>query len=225
MSVLQKGVLSVISVTAFASVLILFSGGGTAEAERKFSVNPPAIINQPSKNKVPKLQKSNLKKTPVTPLSPPPIGPFQVAQPNMFKLLKKSDGSFRSSSMLQQKTVVMPFSHNMKPPRAPVIKRMNQYSPQSPKEIRIQKLEPGLPVDKLNAPFKRLTKPRAPVLKVPELFSAPPIAPQMQRNMPTPIDRYPQVPQMPMATTHSLPLSKSLTTPKFPSGAEQNKLK
>ena len=215
MSILQKGVLTVISATVVASALIMFWGDNvTAEADHAaHSVSASDVVNERLGNNVLTENSSTLQEKvllkkssgdeqlqhqrhevkpplPANPLSPPPIGPFQVAQP----------------------TVMVTPDQKSQAPTSPMIKKMNQQAAQSPKLLPSQQLRPEVQANKFIVPVNRLVKPQAPMLKTPELFASPPAAPIMQRYMyvPAPFEMYPLLPQMPVAGAYMVapPISK-----------------
>jgi len=239
MSVLQKGVLTVISATTVASALILFFGeSATAEADNAtHSVNTSDIGREPLDNNIltansstlqekvllkkplgdvqPQQKKQHKPQLPTNPLSPPPIGPFQAAQPNAFMFSGGTNGSLTTPIVKQGRpTAKVITGQKSQAPMAPVIKRMNQQAPQMPKQISNQLLKPELQTNKLIAPVNRLVKPQAPMLKTPKLFANPPAAPIMQRYMyvPAPVEMHPPVPKTPVAGTYKT----APTTPKIP---------
>ena len=228
MSVLQKGIVTVVAVTMLASALIVFTGkSATADVNNISKVTEPqkkpitdqlgsrasisvsgtltkGILVEKSQNNMPS-QKNKLLLSKAS-TAPPPIGPFQVAQPMAYKSSKMlnsdapkiNDVAVPPTIPMKQKIssgIRIP-SQNRKSPTAPTIKIMNQQIPQPPKHIVGSQHQPEQHSMKMNAPVNTLVKPQAPVQQVPDVF----VAPQMQRYMyvPVPVPMNQQLPQVPV---------------------------
>ncbi len=228
MSILQKGILTVIGATLTASVLILFLGksataesGGESLVEEASAVGAQPLNSRESVNistSLPKgasienklsaehlqqKQRQNNLLPSASPMSPPPIGPFQVAQPNSFGLFgtpqnTSKKGSISVAPVMKQHAPigVAILKQNMKAPKKPTLKIMNPQAPQSPKVIDRPQHKLGLSPKMMSAPVNTLIKPQAPVQKTPDM----PTAPTIQRYMyvPVPVPVYNQAPMLPM---------------------------
>jgi hypothetical protein len=232
MSILQKGILTVIGATLTASVLILFLGksataesGGESLVEEASAVGaqplnsresaniatslPPkgaSIENKLSAEHLQQKQRQNNLLPSASPMSPPPIGPFQVAQPNSFGLFgtpqnTSKKGSISVAPVMKQHAPsgVAILKQNMKAPKKPTLKIMNPQAPQSPKVIDRPQHKLGLSPKMMSAPVNTLIKPQAPVQKTPDM----PTAPTIQRYMyvPVPVPVYKQAPMLPNPST------------------------
>ena len=228
MSILQKGVLTVIGATLTASALILFLGksaiaepegeslvektsaDGTQQLGSKVSANISASLpkvesveNKLSAEQLQKKQGQNKQLPSASLMSPPPIGPFQVAQPNGFGVFGIPQNAVKTDSISVAPVMkryapsgVATFSQKMKAPEKPTIKKMNPQAPQSPKVLDRSQHRLGLPSKMMNAPVNTSIKPQAPVQKRPELLTAPAI--QRYMYVPVPVPVYKQAPMLPM---------------------------
>ncbi len=232
MSVLQKGIVTVVAVTMLASALIIFTGkSATADVNISSKVSEPqkklitdqlgskastsvsgtltkGILVEKSQKNMPS-QKNKLLLLKAS-MAPPPIGPFQVAQPMAYKSSKRlnsdapktNDATVTPAISMQQKIssgIRIP-SQNRKSPTAPTIKIMNQQIPQPPKHIVNSQHQPEQHSMKMNAPLNTLVKPQAPVQQVPDVF----VAPQMQRYVPVPVPMNQQLPQVPVTDVYKV---------------------
>ena len=228
MSVLQKGIVTVIVATLLASVLIIFTGkeGVASDVDNMSNVTEPLknivtdqlsdnvsrrVLGELTKNLlIEKSQKNQLTQKNTLLLAqvsmvPPPIGPFQVAQPMTYgspKILKskalKTNNNVAVTPAISMKQatpsgILLP-NQNRKVPEAPTINIIKQQAPQPPQPPKgivssQQKLEQHSM--KMIAPVNTLVKPQAPVQQVPDVF----VTPQLQRNMPMPVPMNQQLPK------------------------------
>ena len=216
MSVLQKGVLTVVGATLVASALILSNGKTTAEPkggsnDGTTSLNAKNSVLKKSKA----LQSASLKaKDQGIILAPPPIGPFQIASPSrMVETMKLNGGSNSKAPNVPQKAIFkrsQPAFPDIKvkapiaPKQAVVIPKMpvlSKVKPQKPQKAVASQLRPIMPSENKKRPINTHQQPRQPKQTSQTPFT---VNPPVQRYMYVPVPMYqPQfAPQMPASSMY-----------------------
>ncbi len=217
MNILQNDILRVIGVTISALALILFTSNNMViaevysaslvekptdssaeELERKVLINASTVLSKnalmghtlSAENALQKTSGNNFLPS-VSAMFPPPVGPFQIAQPNGFGLLGAPNNTARINSVS-----IAPRVMKQHAPRT--IKNMNRQAPHLPQVIANPRYEPELPAKMMRAPVNRLIKPQAPVQKRPAMLTAP-----KMHYMHVPVPMVRQAPQRPTMGTYN----------------------
>ena len=236
MSVLQKGVLTVVGATLVASALILFNEKTAAEPESEdraaiaTSLDAQVITHGTLSERKPS-SKGGLKSKKI--ILPPPVGPFQIASPSRVEgsvklkskesllskapnapqkaAFKKSQPSFPAAPDLRLKAPVAPTQEKISQTR-PVFSKIK---PQ-PQKITRPKLQPTMPAENKVKPVNTRQQPQQPKQQSQKPFSG---NPPVQRYMYVPVPMYqPQfAPQViaPQITLPQVPMPQILV-PQIP---------
>ena len=220
MSVLQKGVLTVVGATLVASALILVNektiaeaGSGNKDANISTAFDPKKVMKSNVSNKEKTSAELKLKGKNKVILSPPPIGPFQVASPTVMvegmslkgnSISKVPRAPQNTSFERKQPSFLAVPNLDVKAPLAPAREMMRlkapEFSktiPEKPQQLTKPKSQPMLRIEKKEAPINTHKQPLEPKLKnqKPSLNSPP-----VQRYMyvPMPVYKPQYMPQMEM---------------------------
>lgn len=200
MSVLQKGVLTVVGATLVASALILFNGKTAAEPESEdraaiaTSLDAQVITHGTLSERKPS-SKGGLKSNKI--ILPPPVGPFQIASPS------RVEGSVKLKSK----------------------ESLLSKAPNTPRKAAFKKSQPGFPA----APDPRLKAPVAPtqekMSQTRPVFSKIKPQPQFAPQVIAPQITLPQVP-MPQILVPQIPVPRVYyrTEPNNPVNAAKNQI-
>ena len=239
MSVLQKGVLTVVGATLVASALILFNEKTVAEPENEdkaaiaTSLDVQVIPHGTLSERKPS-SKGGLKSNKT--ILPPAAGPFQVAPPSRGEGSVKSKDSLLSKALTTSGKAVFKKSQpsfpaapdlRLKAPVAPTQEKMSQTRPvfgkikPQPQKTTTPKLQPTMPAENKVKPVNtRQQQPKQQSQK--PLSGNPPV--QRYMYVPVPMPMYqPQFAPQVIAPSIPVPRMYYRTEPNNPVNAAENK--